>query len=146
MMQDLLIETLSHYGLSEVPGLDSNPEIIAMFAELGYDIKDDSTSAWCSASLSYFAKKCGYEYNKSLSARDWLKLPVVVLKPILGDVTVLWRETPQSWKGHVGLFISQDVHKIFLLGGNQGNSISIAPYSRERLLGFRQLRKLDKIT
>jgi uncharacterized protein (TIGR02594 family) len=143
-MTDLLIEVLKHYGLAEVPGVKSNPEIIAMFTELGYNIDDDSTTAWCSACMSYFAKKCGYEYNKGLDARGWLKLPtpIVVLQPSVGDIVVLWRDSPTSWQGHVGLFISQDVHNVWLLGGNQGNAINISPYSRDRILGVRQLHKL----
>jgi len=142
-MTDLLIELLSHYGLSEIAGAQSNPEIIAMGKDLGFDIVDDSETAWCSLALNYFAKKCGYEYSNSLAARSWLKMPnqIVVLKPEVGDVAVLWRGSPDDWRGHVGLFISQDVHNIYLLGGNQGNSLTISAYPRERVLGYRKLRK-----
>ena len=144
-MEDLLIEVLKHYGLKEIEGTQSNPEILAFFQELGYDwVNDDSTTAWCSAALSYYAKKCGYEYNTTLSARDWLKLPlpIVVLKPSLGDIVVFWRESQSSWKGHVGLFIAQDNNIIYCLGGNQNNQISISGYPRDQLLGYRQLHKV----
>jgi uncharacterized protein (TIGR02594 family) len=142
-MRDLLIEILSRYGMSEVAGAQSNPEIIAMGKDLGFDIVDDSETAWCSLALNYFAKKCGYEYSNSLAARSWLKMPnqIVVLNPEIGDVVVLWRESPDSWKGHIGLFISQDVHSVYVLGGNQGDKISIMPYNRDRVLGYRKLRK-----
>lgn len=146
IMQDLLIEVLSHYGMKEISGKDSNPDILAFFKELGYDwVNDDSTTAWCSAMMSYYAKKCGYEYNTSLSARGWLKMPVRVLKPQIGNVVIFWRESPQSWKGHVGIFIAQDINIIYVLGGNQGNSLSIAGYPRDQLLGYRELRKLKDI-
>ena len=144
-MNDLLLEFLSHYGMKEVDGVESNPEIIAMFKELGYDVKDDSTTAWCSAAMNYYAKKCGYEYTGKLDAKSWLKMPVVVLKPTLGDVVVLWRVDPTSWQGHVGLFISWDTKYVYILGGNEGNMIKISPYSREQVLGFRQLRQLSII-
>jgi len=140
-MQDLLIEFLSHYGLKEVDGLASNPDIIAMGKDLGYDIKDDSTTAWCSLAINYFAKKCGYEYTGKLDARSWLKMPVVVLKPNMGDIVVLWRNDPKGWEGHVGVFVAWDDRNIYILGGNQSNAINITPYPRERLLGFRQLKK-----
>lgn len=143
-MTDLLLEVLSHYGMKEVAGTGSNPEILAFFSELGYDwVNDDSTTAWCSAMLSFYAKKCGYEYNKTLSARDWLKMPVMVLKPSLGDVVIFWRESISSWKGHVGLFIAQDLNIIYCLGGNQNNQLSISAYPRDQLLGVRQLKKLQ---
>ena len=142
MMTDLLLEVLSHYGLTEVSGPQSNPDIIDMGKELGIDIVDDSTFSWCSISLCYYAKKLGYEQPNSAAARSWLKMPIVVLKPSLGDVVVLWRESKLGWKGHVGLFINWDKDFVWLLGGNQGNSISIAKFTRERILGIRQMKKL----
>jgi len=52
-MTDLLLEVISHYGLSEVAGTDSNPEILEFFRELDYDwVNDDSAVSWCSAMLS----------------------------------------------------------------------------------------------
>ena len=141
-MIDLLHEFLIHYGLSEVSGPQSNPDIIAMGNELGFDIEDDSTTAWCSLAMNYYAKKCGYEYTNSLAARSWLKMPVMILKPQLGDIVVLWRVSPSDWRGHVAIFINWNENYVYTLGGNQNNSISIVPYARGRILGFRQLRKL----
>jgi uncharacterized protein (TIGR02594 family) len=141
-MTDLLLEMLSRYGLTEVSGPDSNPEIIEMGRELGINIEDDSTFSWCSIALCYYAKKLGYEQPNSGAARSWLKMPITIFKPSLGDVVVLWRESKVSWKGHVGLFINWDKNFVWLLGGNQNNSISIAKFTRERILGIRQMHKL----
>ena len=144
-MKEILLEMLSHYGLKEVSGSEHNPEIVAMFAEIGFDyIKDDET-AWCSAALNYFCKRLGYERSGALDARSWLKMPVKVLKPSLGDIVILWRESTDSWKGHVGLYISEDAERkrIYILGGNQGNMISISGYPREQLLGYRQVKKIQ---
>lgn len=142
-MTDLLLEVLSHYGLSEVDGKESNPEILEFFRELDYDwVNDDSATSWCSAMLSFYAKKCGYEYHKELNARGWLKMPVVTLKPRLGDVVVLWRNNPTSWEGHVALFVGWTTNKVYLLGGNQSNQINITAYPRDRIIGIRTLRKI----
>jgi len=142
-MTDLLLAILADYGLKEVDGPQSNPEIIAMGKDLGFDIADDSTTAWCSLAMNYYAKKCGYEYSGKLDARSWLKLPlpIIVLKPQLGDLVVFWRESPESWKGHVALFIAQDGNIVYCLGGNQGNQLSIAGYPRDQVLGYRSLHK-----
>lgn len=143
-MDDLLIEVLSHYGLSEVAGSQSNPEILDFFRELGYDwVNDDSTTSWCSAMLSYYAKKCGYEYHTKLDARGWLKMPIKVLKPTIGDIVILWRNNPTGWEGHIGLFISWTIDRVYILGGNQNNQINISAYNRDRILGFRKLRKTE---
>jgi len=141
-MTDILLAMLAEYGMKEVDGIGSNPEIIAMGKDLGFDIADDSTTAWCSLAVNYFAKKCGYEYTGKLDARSWLKMPIMVLKPTIGDIVVFWRESPSSWKGHVGIFIAQDLNIIYVLGGNQGNSISIAAYPKDQLLGYRKLKKV----
>jgi len=143
-MQDLLLEVLSHYGLSEIDGSQSNPEILEFFKELGYDwVKDDSTTSWCSAMLSYYAKKCGYEYSKTLDARSWLNMPIHVMKPAMGDIVVLWRNNPASWEGHVGILIGYGENKVYLLGGNQGNTINISAYPSGRILGMRRLKKAN---
>jgi len=145
-MVDLFTEVLSHYGLSEIDGSNSNPEILDFFHNLGYDwVNDDSTTSWCSAMLSYYAKKCGYEYHKGLDARGWLKMPIYVLKPTIGDVVVLWRNNPKSWEGHVGLFVSWTADRVYLLGGNQNNQINITPFTKTRILGIRKLRKIEDV-
>ena len=144
-MIEVLIEMLKCYGFKEIVGSKHNPQILAMFAEIGYDWVDDDETAWCSAALNYFCKKTGYERSGKLDARSWLKLPVMVLKPQLGDIVVMWRNSPQAWEGHVGLFIAQDLHNIFVLGGNQGDMLCISPYDKDRILGYRRARKLTDI-
>jgi len=139
-MKDLLLELLSNYGLQEVSGPESNPDIIAMGEDLGIKIDDDSTLSWCSIALCYYAKKLGYEQPNSPAARSWLKMPIRVLKPSMGDIVVLWRESPQSWKGHVALFIRYDGDFVWLLGANQSNAITIAKFPKGRILGIRKLR------
>jgi hypothetical protein len=66
-----------------------------------------------------------------------------VLKPTVGDVVVFWRESPQGWKGHVGIFIAQDTNIIYALAGNHNNAIDISAYPRDQLLGYRSLKKLQ---
>ena len=145
-MTDLLLEMLGNYGLKEVAGKNSDPTILVMLQEMGYDSSaDDSEIAWCSAALNYFCKKLGYERSGGLDARSWLKMPVKVLQPQIGDVAILWRVSPTDWRGHVGLFITQDLNNVWLLGGNQANSLNIAPYKRDQILGYRKLRKLKDI-
>lgn len=141
-MNEILADMLSNYGLSEIAGGKHNEEIVAFFAEIGFDwVKDDET-AWCSAALNFFAKRHGYERSGRLDARSWLKVGEIVLEPQLGDIVVFWRESYESWKGHVGIYINGNDRYIWSLGGNQNNSINITAYPRDRLLGYRRLKKL----
>lgn len=145
-MEDLLLELLRHYGMQEVAGPKSNPDILAMAEELGIPMDDDSLTSWCSISLCYFAKKLGYEQPNSAAARSWLTMPIKVMKPALGDVVVLWRESPASWKGHVALFVNWDNNFVYLLGGNQSDSISIAKFPKDRIIGVRRMHKIKNDT
>jgi uncharacterized protein (TIGR02594 family) len=141
-MEELLLEVLKHYGLKEVSGPQVNTHIIEFFKEIGFDWVNSDETAWCSASLNYFCKKLGYERSGKLDARSWLKVGTEVKTPSIGNVVVFWRNKPDSWEGHVALYINEDKDNIFVLGGNQGDSISIAPYQKNRVLGYRSLKKL----
>lgn len=135
---------LSFYGLKEITGEADHPIIVNWFKELGASwVKDDET-AWCSCFMNWCAMRCGLEWPQLitkyfLSARSWLKVGKELDKPELGCVVVFWREDRTSWKGHVGLYISEDDDHIYTLGGNQNNSVCIKAYPKYRLLSYRQL-------
>jgi peptidoglycan hydrolase-like protein with peptidoglycan-binding domain len=61
--------------------------------------------------------------------------------PAPGDIVIFWRERPDSWKGHVGIFFgfSKNRSLVFSLGGNQKNTVSIQGYNASTVLGFRRL-------
>ena len=131
----------SQYGIKEIKGSEDNPEVLKYFDAMGFDgkkLKDET--AWCAAFANYCTSMAfNTEYTGTLKARDWLSVGVPVSSPRFGDVVVLWRESKSSWKGHVGFFINQDKDHVYLLGGNQGNQVCIAPYDNYRILGYRRL-------
>ena len=59
------------------------------------------------------------------------------------DVVVLWRGARDSPSGHVGLFagMDHDSGTVRLLGGNQGDAVSIATFPADRVLGVRRLHE-----
>lgn len=141
-MTEILIELLKLYGIKEIVGVDNNPKIVKMFSDIGFDwVKDDET-AWCSACLNFICKKLGYERSGKLDAKSWLKMPIQILKPSLGDIVVLQRGDKTSWQGHVGLYIAEDEKNVYVLGGNQSNMVDIQPFSKDRVLGYRQVHKI----
>ncbi|CAL2105483.1 conserved hypothetical protein [Tenacibaculum sp. 190524A02b] len=140
MNNRLLKIALSQYGVEEIKGKKDNPQIVKYFTEIGFNgekLKDET--AWCSAFANWVAKKAGKVISGKLNARSWLKVGAIVNNPIIGDVVILWRESPKSWKGHVGFFIKETSRYVYLLGGNQGNKVSIAKYPKNRVLGYRRL-------
>ena len=130
----------TQYGIREIVGLMDNPEVLKYFQDLGFDassLKDET--AWCSAFVNWVARRSGLEYSKKLNARSWMEIGDDVVVPILGDVVVLWRQSKTSWKGHVGFYVNHDEKNVYMLGGNQGNKVCIAPYSLNRVLTYRRL-------
>lgn len=138
---ELIKKAFTQYGVKEIAGQKDHPQILKYFNILGFDgarLKDET--AWCSAFVNWVAKTEGYEYTGKLNARSWLKVGEKIENPDFGDVVVLWRESPDSWKGHVGFFVKETRRYIYVLGGNQNNSVCIKAYPKTRLLGYRRLK------
>lgn len=141
-MNNLLNIALQEYGVTEIPGDENNPRIIQYAKDIGYggSVLSENT-AWCSIFLNWCAMKAGLQRSGKLNARSWLAVGQDIFDPQVGDVVIYWRDKVDSWKGHVGIFISysEDKKYIYTLGGNQKNSVCIRPYWASRVLGFRRL-------
>ena len=129
---------MTQAGIKEITGKEDNPEVLKYFNEIGYDgakLKDETS--WCSAFINWVMKQAGQQRTGLLTARSWLEWGKHTNNPQTGDLVVFWRNSPTSWQGHVGLYLRQDSQYIYVLGGNQGNQVSIAPYHKIRVLAFR---------
>lgn len=139
-------------GLDEVPGNEHNPQILAML-RLDQEWPEGDEVPWCSAFVNYVAWLLRLPRSKSLRARSWLNVGYVIDQQeaeIGCDVVILSRGPafqqpgPEviNAPGHVGFFAGQergDRGKIYLLGGNQNNTVSIDSYDCGRILGVRRL-------
>ncbi len=140
LMSKAIDIAMSQYGVMEIRGKADNPEVLKYFDALGFDgaqLKDET--AWCAAFVNYCLKMAGLECSGKLDARSLLDVGVPVSAPQFGDVVVLWRASKDSWKGHVGFFVNQDAHYVYLMGGNQGNMACVAAYDIGRVLGYRRM-------
>jgi uncharacterized protein (TIGR02594 family) len=126
-------------GEQRIAGAQHNPTIVDFLRVVGHGETGDETS-WCSAFANWCMMQAGISGSGQANARSWLEWGNVALaRPVLGCVTVLWREDPNSWKGHVGFYVGETPNHVLILGGNQTNAsrVTISPYPRERLLGYR---------
>ena len=140
MRSEILKLAFTQYRIKEIPGpQEDNPEILKYFKEIGETWVMNDETAWCSAVVNWVCKILGYSYSGKLTARSWLNTGFRTDNPMPGDVVVLWRESLTSWKGHVGFYINHDSQFIYVLGGNQSNSVNIAAYSVGRLLEYRRV-------
>lgn len=142
-MGEMLVNGLSLYGTKERVGDHYNYELNRWYNVCGFNNVNSKTKRlWCGLFLNYLAYITNHERSGKLDARSWLKTGYGVTKPKLGDIVVLWRDDPSTWKGHAGLFIRKTTHYIWILGGNQSNEVNISKYPCRRILGYRRLRKV----
>lgn len=120
-----------------------NPKVLKYFADVGHDWVKEDEVAWCSAFVGAKLKEAGLPHTGKLNARSYLdwgqSVEIGAAKP--GDVVVLWRGSPESWKGHVGFFVRYEGEDVILLGGNQNNQVNEQAYPADRILGVRRMRE-----
>jgi len=134
---------LDFIGTTEVVGPGSNPKIISWARELNLlDIYKDDDTAWCGLFFAICTKRAGrdlptftdkYDYLRALKyASIWL--PVMRGGEGLGDVLIFQRPSG----GHIGLYVGESKQSYFVVGGNQGNKVSITEIAKERCVAIRR--------
>lgn len=122
-------------------GLNENDQRVAIqeYLKTGGVNLDPAVTAWCAAYVNATLAQSGQEGTGSNMARDFLKWGQAVDEPQKGDLAVFSRGDPNGPYGHVGFFDGYNEDGTMrILGGNQGDSVSIKNYGKERLLGFRR--------
>lgn len=136
-------------GQKEIVGPKHNPLIGWMTSRLLPGVEDDETP-WCGSFAETIAWMLHLPRPKSASARAWLAVgtPIDPRDAYRGMCVAILKRGggsqpgPEVLKapGHVGFFNRFDsAGDIVLLGGNQGNAVSVATFPRSRLLGIREL-------
>ncbi len=130
-------------GQRDYPGpFHNNPRILEYLKTTGQQTNADETS-WCSAFVNWCMRQAGKPGTNNAAARSWLTYGQALGNPRPGCVVILWRESPSSWKGHVGFFDGWDVgNRVRLLAGNQGGGVDwdevcVTAFPQERVLGYR---------
>lgn len=122
-------------------GMDENAQRTALqeYMSNGGVNLDPSVTAWCAAYVNASLAQAGIEGTGSNMARSFMNWGQEVADPQRGDLAVFSRGDPNGPYGHVGFFdgYNQD-GTIRVLGGNQGDAVSVANYSPNELLGFRR--------
>lgn len=125
----------SQLGVKEYSGSSNNPKIVE-YHKTTIGRANDSV-AWCSSFVNWVMKKAGHSGTNAANARSWLNWGRRLSKPVPGCVVVFWRSSPRSWKGHVGFYVGTAGSSVKVLGGNQGNAVTISNYPKSRVLGYR---------
>ena len=126
-------------GVKEIPGPNRSNARIEEYLHTATHAGPHATEdvPWCAAFVGWCLQQNGIKGTGALAARSYLKWGIPLREPTLGCITVLWRESPKGFKGHIGFWIAEDVSKVVLLGGNQHNAVQASGYTKERVLGYR---------
>lgn len=134
-------------GVKEGPGAVNNPQVLAMLRLDDASVAGDSVP-WCSAFVNYVAWLLRLPRSKSLAARSWLHVGTPIALQMAApafDVVVLNRggssDPAIAGPGHVGFFAGWDrgADRVLVLAGNQGDTVSIARFPCENILGVQRL-------
>ena len=140
-MKNFLEVATSQIGVKEIRGESHNETIVNYAKEAGFEWVNDDETPWCSIFINWCALQANLKGTNKATARSWLAVGISTENPEPGDIVVFWRGKINSWQGHVGIFMGYDQtgERIYTLGGNQGNQVSISAYPISNLLGFRRL-------
>ena len=128
--------------LTELTGNDNHPLIqwFHMLCALGHDQPD--ATPWCSSFANGVCWLLRLPRSKSAAARSWLTVgrPVLIGEAVVGwDVVVLSRGAAPA--GHVGFFAGVDRDHVHVLGGNQGDAVTVQAFDLATVLGVCRLRE-----
>jgi len=137
----ILVQAVKQLGVKEIVGKEHNPVIMNWAKELNLDkVYKSDEIAWCGLFIAYCCHSAGLEVvSKPLWALSWSNWGNEVKEAMLGDVLTFKREGG----GHVGIYVGEDDTHYHVLGGNQGNSVSISRIAKTRL--FKARRTIWKI-
>jgi uncharacterized protein (TIGR02594 family) len=116
----------------------NNSKIVRMFDRIKVGVNDDETP-WCAAFVGNCLEEVGIKSTRSawaLSYADYgVKAPCVP-----GAIAYMQRKNAAGKVigGHVAFVVGRDQRgNIMLLGGNQGDKVSVAPFAPSRIMGYR---------
>lgn len=126
-------EANRYVGLTEFPGASHNSVILHWLDKLSAWWRDDETP-WCGTFVAHCLSEAGYAVPKYwMRAKAWAEWGTRLSTPAAGCVVVFERQGG----GHVGFVVGRTaVGHLMVLGGNQGNKVSIAPFDRARVVGY----------
>lgn len=126
-------------GLRETPGVANNPVLMKRFAsitkQLGILYNADSVP-WCGAIMAWWMNQCGIEPPKiAVRAKSWASWGTPVSPGVLAPGTVLVFE--REGGGHVAIYVGEDAGYYHVIGGNQGDRISVTKIAKSRCVARR---------
>lgn len=122
-------------GQREIKGPKHNSWIAAAWGRLGAKWFNDDETPWCGLFVADCLERAGRkilppaEFPRALAWAKWGQ----PCTPMVGAVVVFQRQGG----GHVGFLVGESAENYYVLGGNQGDMVSIAPIAKARAVAVR---------
>ena len=131
---DWMLTAEAEIGVKEVQGEADNPRVIwyHSFTDLG--AQHDSVP-WCSSFICAMLESNGYSSTRNALARSYLDYGSQI-EPRYGAICIVKRGR-HEWQGHVGFYVYQDEHYIYILGGNQKDAVNVRGFKKDILIDAR---------
>ena len=126
-----LLKAVELFGVTETVGSVNNPVIMGWAKELGLEkVYTADSIPWCGLYAAIIMLRAQRPVvDQPLWALNWNKFGVRVTTPMLGDILTFSRKGG----GHVGLYVGEDTTAYHVLGGNQGDKVSVVRIAKTRL-------------
>ncbi len=127
----------------------SNPVVEQWIEAVAGKRLDAIRTPWCAYWLGFRLQEDGHPSTKSGMARSYLSYgeqldPDDADKWKEGDIVVLWRgRSDDGITGHVGFLLYYTHDTVILVGGNQGDTVSIQAFPRSKVIGVCRPRPLS---
>jgi uncharacterized protein (TIGR02594 family) len=128
-------------GTKEIVGAKHNETILQWARDLGLGkVYTNDEMAWCGLFFAHVMKEANrrvelntkdpYDYLRALKYADMPGATKVAKgDERLGDILIFKR--PEG--GHIGFYVSEATNSFSVLGGNQGNAVSLTNIAKDRL-------------
>lgn len=125
-----------------------NPRVVDMIEAVSGQRHNSMRTPWCAYWVGAKLKSAGIPPTRSGMARSYLVWgQVLTVKDDtpwrIGDIVIFWRGArDDSVTGHVAFLLSWTSSSVVVVGGNQGDTVSVQSFSRRKILGVRRPRPL----
>lgn len=124
----------AHIGQQEIAGPRNNPVIVGWWSTIHSGWFTEDETPWCAAFAGAMLEQAGIRSSRSAASRSYETWGQPLAAPVPGCIVVFRRDGG----GHVGFVVGRDAAgNLMVLGGNQGDAVSIKPFLRDRVLAYR---------
>lgn len=136
----------SYLGTREAPGKANNPLVVQMFGLAGHPQITQDSVPWCAAFVAACLAKAKVPNEVTKSLRLWaaayaqIGTSIPLSSPVWGCIGVKTR----TGGGHVGFVVAANEKYVWMLGGNQGDNVTVGRFPRSSFSAFRLPTGIDR--